>query len=72
MCGTYTIDVLAPVLVRLDYDLDGDVRAVLLEELAQHLTLKHGTACVNKSSLHKQLNLLTSGRKGWVALLAIT
>ena len=51
VCGTYTVDVLAPVLVRLDDDLDGDVRAVLLEELAQHLALKHETAFVSMSSL---------------------
>ena len=41
MCGTYTIDVLAPVLIGLDDDLDGDIRAILLKELAQHLALKH-------------------------------
>ena len=41
-CGTgstYRVKVFSPVLVRLNNDLDGDVGAILLEELAEHLAL---------------------------------
>ena len=37
--GTYRVDVVIPVFVALDYDLDADIRAVGFEELSEHLAL---------------------------------
>lgn len=64
---TYGVNVVLPVLVTLNNDLHADVWAVFLEELAKHLTLKQGDLNLNWSQF-----LLTSGKNGWVALLAIT
>ena len=40
---TYRVNVFGPVLVGLDDDLNGNVGAVLFEELAQHLALEIAT-----------------------------
>jgi len=36
---TYRFDEFGPISRVLDHDLDGNVRAVLFEELSEHLTL---------------------------------
>jgi len=62
---TYSVNVLSPVFTALYHNLDRNISAVLLEELAKHLTLKY-------LGYQNFWASLTSGRKGCVALDAIT
>ena len=52
---TYGVKELAPVVIALDDNLDGDIWAVLFEELSQHLALweeRHGGLTGNDVSYH--------------------
>lgn len=56
MNETYAVDIFTPIVVALDDDLNGDVWAVLLKELTEHLALKQ--------YVRDSIEGLTSGKNG--------